>query len=544
MKRNNLQLPPRADNSRMTLDPDCRRIVVVGANGAGKSRFTAKMAAEAGRKAFTMSALNALYDRRSTSATSTIDKIYAKAVNTAGHTPDEPTQLDRVIWLLMRDEMLNLLDYKLRHATNPNATLAPTKLDEIIALWQEIFPDNRILIESGQLLFSRTADLDSDQYSAIKLSAGEKAVLYYIGAITYAPKGSTIFVDSPEIFLHPTIMQSVWNRIEMLRPDCTFVYTTHDLDFAASRTSAAIIWVRGFDPRTQTYDYTILPPDTTISDEIYTAILGARKPVLFIEGDSRNSIDIKLYSLIFKDFTVQPLGSCNKVIEATRSFNTLNAFHKMDSYGIVDRDRRDDKEVEYLRGKRIMVPEVAEVENILMLEEVIRAVAHHRGKDENRVFTKVKRAIVNQFAADMRQQALLHTRHRVKRTVEYRIDGRFNSISMLERHMAELFHEINPAGLYNDFLKKFTSYKNNADYAAILRVYNQKSMLPSSNVAPLCGLNNKEEYINTILEILRHGGNDANRITAAIRACFNLSEIPSANHQNQHDNDLEDENMD
>lgn len=527
-----ITLPPCTADRRPSLsDTSSCRIVIVGANGAGKSRFAARMAADAGERAFTLSALSAIFSRGySQASASSIDRLYAKASAENLHPDNESTQLERLMWLLMRDEMINLINYKVNHAADPSTQLASTKLDEIIAIWQEIFPDNKVLIESGRMLFARrpgsgSPDTD-DRYSALKLSAGEKAVIYYLGAITYAPRQSVVFVDSPEMFLHPTILQAVWNRIELLRPDCTFVYTTHDLDFASTRTSASVIWVRGFDAKATRWDYTILPPDAAISDDIYAAILGARKPVLFIEGDGRHSIDAKLYSLIFKDFTVKPLGSCNKVIEATRSFNTLSSFHKMDSYGIVDRDRRDSHEVEYLRGKRVMVPNVAEVENILMLEGVIRAVAHHCGKDENRVFGRVKRSVINQFASDMRQQALLHTRHRVKRTVEYRIDGRFNSIGMLEQHMQNLMHEINPRGLYESFLRDFSVFKANGDYSSILRVYNQKSMLPSSNVAGLCGLANKEEYIDTILEILRTNAPDAQRLTLSIRECFNLP--PSA----------------
>ena len=98
-----------------------------------------------------------------------------------------------------------------------------------------------------------------------------------------------------------------------------------------------------------------------------------------------------------------------------------------------------------------MVPEVAEIENIMMLEEVVRAVASARGKDEDRVFEKVKRSVIAQFRHDLRQQALMHTRHRVKRTVEYRIDGRFNNINLFEEHIASLVNELNPRGLYESF---------------------------------------------------------------------------------------------
>ena len=74
------------------------------------------------------------------------------------------------------------------------------------------------------------------------------------------------------------------------------------------------------------------------------------------------SLDIRLYSLVFPDMSVRPVGSCDKVIETTRSFNDQQAMHHLSSFGIVDRDRRTDQEVGYLRAKHIMVPDVAEME--------------------------------------------------------------------------------------------------------------------------------------------------------------------------------------
>lgn len=530
-----MKLPPHSQGHDQSLDSAHRTVVIVGANGTGKTRFAARMAADLDREAFTLSALDALFDRdeKAIGRNGVLDRLYTRATENGMSISGQQTPLERVIALLMHDEMLNLIKYKISLAENPDHQLPHTRLDDVIALWQEIFPDNKVLIESGNMLFARHSgaageDVD-DRYSPVKLSTGERAVIYYLGAMAYAPKGATVFVDSPEIFLHPTMMQSLWNRLEMLRPDCRFVYTTHDLDFAASRSGASIIWVRNYQAQQQTWDYTLLPSGSGITDEIFAAILGDRKPVLFIEGDPHRSIDAKLYPLIFKDFTVRSLGSCNKVIESTRTFNDLNQFHQLDSYGIVDRDRRDAKEVEYLRGKKVMVPEVAEVENILMLEEVIRAVAAFKGKDENRVFRSVKRSVIRGFSNDLRQQALLHTRHRVKRTVEYRIDGRFQNIGMLENHLSSLFDEINPHGLYDRFCAEFRRYVQEEDYPSILRVYNQKSMLPASNVAGLCGLNSKEEYISTILTILRTDAPQARRIRQAVINCFNLQQTNRKN---------------
>ena len=255
---------------------------------------------------------------------------------------------------------------------------------------------------------------------------------------------------------------------------------------------------------------------------MYMAIMGARKPVLFIEGDGIHSIDAQLYPLIFKGYTVKSLGSCNKVIEATRTFNDLNAFHHLASTGIVDRDRRDPGEVDYLRRKNILVPGVAEIENILLLEDVIRAAAAARGRNEDQVARKVKKTIIAMFAAEYRQQALMHTRHRVKRTVEYRVDGRFSNIDQLERHIEGLVDEIAPRRLYDEYCRTFRGYIDSGDYEGVLRVYNRKSMLPGSNIAPLLGLANKDAYIRYLLKLLRDDGEPARRIRAAVHSCFGI----------------------
>lgn len=515
-----ITLPPRKGAESTVIDDDRERLIIIGANGAGKSRFTARLFDDIGSgKAFRLSALEAMYGNSQNSA---ISRIFEETYGMNSFRPQATTDIDRLFALLMHDEMMNLIGYKVALARNPQAKLHRTKLDTLINIWKELFPGNNILVESGKFLFSRGRDERS--YSALKLSAGERAAIYYLAGVMYAPEDGVVFIDSPEMFLHPSMMQALWNNVENLRSDCTFVYTTHDLEFASSRTDSKVIWVRDYDAATVTWDYDILPPQEGMSDEIYMAIIGARKPVLFIEGDGVHSIDAKLYPLVFKDYTVKSLGSCNKVIEATRSFNDLNTFHHLDSFGIVDRDRRDEHEVEYLRSRKVMVPEVAEIENILMLEEVIRSVAKSRGKDENRVFEKVKRSIVAQFRHDLRAQALMHTRHRVKRLVEYRIDGRFNNINMLEQHIASLAGEINPRGIYEGLCRDFRRYAETDDYAGVLKVYNQKSMIPGSNVAALCGLKNKDEYIRCVIALLRTDNYEGNRIRRAVRQCFRIGD--------------------
>lgn len=520
----NILLPPKKDNTSQEISSGNRQITIIGANGAGKTRFTDWLINNMQGRAFRMSIISALYESREIdSLPGSIDMLYKETSERTSILRNENvSQAERLMSILFQEEIVNLIAYKMMLSDNPNAKLPSTKLDKVIDVWQEVFPGSKILIEGGKMLISREGDKQS--YSSMKLSAGERAVMYYVGAALMAMKDAVIFIDNPGIFLHQSITKSLWDRIEQLRPDCTFIYTTHDIDFASSRTDNTVIWVREYDAVANTWDYDILPDHAELSDDIYLTIIGARKPVLFIEGDGVHSIDSKLYPLIFPQYTVKPLGSCNKVIEATRAFNDLTTFHHMDSYGIVDRDRRDDGEVKYLRTKKILVPNVAEIENILMLEEVIRTVASRHRKDENKVFAKVKATILDLFKQEVRQQALMHTRHRVKRTLEYRVDGRFNNINSLEDHINDLVKEINPRGMYEAFCREFHGYVAAGEYQNVLRVFNRKSMIPSSNVSGLCGLANKDAYIHTIIKILKQNGKDAQRIRNAVIKCFGLDD--------------------
>lgn len=521
-------LPASASGQPVALPDTLRCLTVIGANGSGKSRFTDAIAAmRQPEDVFRLSALEAIYGAGARAETSreAVGALFAKRSASPSFLHNNPSNgFEKLLALLLNEEIANLVEFKMAALDAPASVTAPpsrTKLDKVLKLWREIFPDNQVLRQGGRLMFTRE-DTD-DTYSQLRLSDGEKTVLYYLGAVLYAPDRGYVFVDAPEMFLHPSVLKRVWDMVEELRPDCRFIYTTHDLDFPGSRTNNATIWVKGCKAAENRWDYELLPRDAGISEEIYMAIIGSRKPVLFIEGDTIHSIDAKLYPLVFKDFTVKPLGSCDKVIEATRAFNDLRGFHHLESRGIVDRDRRDDHEVEYLRGKRVFVPEVAEVENILMLEEVVKAVASHCGKNESKVFESVKRSIIGQFRKDLHQQAMQHTRHRVKRMMEYRTDGKFSNINAFEEHLHSLVREVNARGLYERLCREFSIAAQTGDYAAVLKVYNQKSMVPGSNVANLCGLNgSKRAYIDTILTILRSNTAQAERIRRAITSCFGL----------------------
>ena len=519
-----IRLPKRIDGKQPEMLLESKQITIIGTNGAGKSRFCSALVEELGDKAYRISALKALFPTPASvkPLAGSIEDIFNK-MNASNPLIENKaqTEFDKLFFVMLNDEFRELMNFKAHQLMDEHTEFPKTRLDITVKKWQEVFPKNKVLRENGKLMFA--SEGYEDKYPLMRLSDGEKSVLYYIGAVLYAMPDAAILVDDPETFIHSSIMRTLWNVLEQMRPDCTFIYNTHDVDFASSRIDNQCVWVKEFDPEAVAWDYEVMTSSRNL-DNALLDLLGSRKPVLFIEGDDKHSIDSRLYPLIFPEYTIKPLGSCNKVIETVRSFGDLQSFHQLESRGIVDRDRRSEQEVEYLRKKNILVPNVAEVENLFMLEGVIKAVAVYKRRNPDIVFPKVKKRVIAMFTKELKQQALMHVRHRVKRDVEMRIDMKFTSINALENHMVELVSEINPRGMYDQLCREFHVYEDNEDYASILKVYNQKLMLGESNVATLCGFKGKDDYIRGVLNILKGGNDSARAIRSAIKQCFGLEE--------------------
>lgn len=508
-------------NISRTLD-DARHITLVGGNGAGKSRFMQEMISQCGKRSYILSALSASFpERAESSRPGSVDDLFRQAA--ARHRymrTDAVCELDKLIYMIFADELEYLLDLKDRElGEGRRIRLRKTKLDTIKTLWEHFFPGNRIIRDKGSLMFATKSG--DDLIPMTSLSQGEKTVLYYISAVLYAMPGAVIFIDSPSLFIHPSIIGPLWDSIESLRPDCTFIYDSADMDFISSRPGNTCIWVKSYDSALNAWDYDIIR-DTPLSEDIFLELAGSRKPVLFIEGDSQHSIDYKLYSLVFPEWNVRPLGSCDKVIETTRTFNDMKSMHHLRSRGIVDRDRRTEVEVGYLRKKEILVPEVAEVENIFLLENVIKVMAKVRGRDAGKVIRRIKKEVILMFRRKADQQALQHVRHKVKRDVECKIDARFSCITALETHLKSLVVKLEPRKNYNRLREQFAIMVRDNDYDSILRVFNHKPMLTDCGVISLLGYRSRDEYVAGVLDTLRTEGKEAKALRHAIRECLQV----------------------
>lgn len=455
----NFPLPPLYGKPAPQRLPASQYVTLVGASGAGKSRFMEEMRETAGLRARVVSAVDDSFP----ASPMALQDAFASAL-------EAEAEADTPLFRRLKRE------------------------------WENLFPGNVIVVTGEEGVRFRTS-AGTDLIDLGRLSRGERVGLYYMARVLGAPRGAVIFVDSPTLFLHPSVVDPLWNTVERLRPDCRFVYDTTDPSFVGSRHHNVIIWIKAFHSEDSTWEYELLP--ATDAGRVSVDLIGSRRPVLFIEGDMEHSIDVRLYSLVFPEYTVRPLGSCDKVIETTRTFRFLKQYHPLETLGIVDRDRRSEAEVDYLRRRSVMVADVAEVENIFLSEPVIKVMAAARGLDPERTFRKVKDIVLDMFNRMYEAQALQHTRYQVKRDVERKIDARFTCITALELHIKGLIHTLNPRERYNTLIHSFEDLIRHRDYAGILKVFNYKPLLTATAIPHLLGFTTAEEYIGGVLSTLR-----------------------------------------
>lgn len=501
--------------SPVTLDTNI--LVVIGANGAGKSSFGRDLLERYAGRSEKISGIHALFIS-SDEPKSSDPNEFARLQSMIKERLFMPriSEYEKLILRLQSEEFEAAVNFKEACKTHKEAIPPVTKIDTIQAIWERMFPHNRLIRKSGFIELVSTGR-DSNSYTAGRMSDSEKLVFYLIGATLCACPEALLVIEEPETLLHNSIKNQLWDEIEAIRPDCTFVYLTHDIDFATSRSDSKRIWIRSYDADRSVWDYELIESNESFPEEVYMEILGSRKPILFIEGTDTNSIDSKLYPFIFPDYLVKPMGGCQKVIETTKAFSQLKDFHTLESKGIVDRDRRTQGEIDYLREQHIYVPEVAEVENLLMIEEVIKTVAKRLMKDPGEVFRQVKENVIRLFEKELDAQVILHAKHQVRKKLETTVDRKITTVDQLAEHVEGIRQNIHVEEIYKNIRDQFIFYIDTEDYNSILRVYNQKGMLPQSRLCAICGISNKESYLNLILSILKENKEDAMAIREAIK---------------------------
>lgn len=383
-----------------------------------------------------------------------------------------------------------------------NPPVLDTVFDKLQCIWNEVLPQRHLVLEDSKFYATFENEGTPVKYSANQMSDGERAVLYLATQVLCVPKNKTLIIDEPEIHLHRSIMNRLWVALERYRPDCLFIYITHDTQFAAMHPNADKIWIKEYDGtnwKLERIDGDDLP------EELLLDILGSRKNVLFVEG-TRNSYDTQLYSELYPNYHVVPCESCTQVIARTKAFCNNPSLHDCEVFGIIDRDYRSDYEIEKYKKDHIYTINVAEVENLFIVEELVRLIASHMAKDPDAVFAEVKKYVIeDRFAKQINGQICEATVAEIK----YKL--MCAEISKIDDAEAKSSLDAVLSDIDYDTIKKeqearFQTVLQSNSYADTIKVFNKKSI--ASSIGHFIGINNNE-FCSTIIALLHGDKHDA-----------------------------------
>ena len=373
--------------------------VIIGANGAGKSSLINELRKNSIDEMYVLPAQKLLYFVSNIHNRNNIEQenyiLDLKKTNIKYDTINlYPSNIEEnfsntftnLITLLVKDVMV-VATYKFRGQNDSSLSLWQ-KLEKI---WNKIKPEISFEIDPIKIIVN--VEKNHSKYSINGLSDGERCILFYIGSVLLAPENSYIVVDEPETFLNAAVYNELWDLLISERPDCQFIFASHNMDFVQSRTNATYIWCKNFEAPYD-LDYQVLEESQEIPLPLLTEVSGAKKPILFCEG-TKNSLDYQIYSKLFSEFCfVKPVQGHKQVIQYTKAYNKLEETYGNKAYGIIDYDWMDEARIESYKKKNIFVLPFNEIEMLLVDEEMVNSVLSDDEEDKKQKINKLRDTVI------------------------------------------------------------------------------------------------------------------------------------------------------
>ena len=448
-------------------------IVMIGANGSGKSSFSRQLSGKISSNISILSAQHLLVYRKQNTIPANLDVIK----DLRAFQRREKSSSDSDFASLIGNDMDNLITTLIAEHTDKALALysgsprESSHLETTFEIWKELIVHRELLLMNNAI-FAKVPG--QSPYSFNNLSDGEKAVFYYVGHVLLVERNSYIIVDEPENHLHLAICNKLWDRLERQRPDCKFIYLTHNLDFAASRTNTTLIWNKRFTPPS-TWDFEIIEPDGTLPSTLLMEVLGSRKKVCFCEGKDKSCLDYKLYSTLFPEYTVIPVGGHLDVINYTNAFNKL-PFRPNDAVGIIDGDCHRPEQIAKWKEQGIYTLPVNEIENLLC-DSTIIAMASHRFMSKSDATQCYYDLFWHEFEQNREQQATWYVNNALNNRFKENFLREKQNMTDLTAELCQVTLSTEIDALYTQRLEAIEDIIARKDYDAALAIANFKGKL-------------------------------------------------------------------
>jgi len=407
-------------------------IVILGPNGSGKTQLAQKLAQT---QTYQVSAISAqrrtwVDDSLPVQEENQLRNNVRSQIDPWQQNSWQPTEEINFLLSTLIQDHTNLLTKRNEEAIDSGKPLDPVKDTKLIllqGLWNRLFPKRKIEIGG---FFPKVKRLDASAeappYQLRQMSDGERTVLYMAARVMTA-EHPVILVDEPELHMHSRLSVQFWDEAEKLRPDCRFVYITHDLSFTLSRRRATILVARSSDAA-QLLSVDQLP------SSIAAEVLGAAtlpfyaKRIFFFEGEQGKGFASEFFSAWFDEdetFAV-PCGGRDSVCAAVSGLKTVGVVGA-EVIGLIDRDFYSDTVLGAVT-KGVTVLPLHEIESVLCDSKVVASLAEHFGKDPARVWDEFLERVRKEFRGQTSNGVVAR---RVRSRVADLLDGAFNGAQVV-----------------------------------------------------------------------------------------------------------------
>lgn len=355
-------------------------------------------------------------------------------------------------------------------------------------------------------------------FEITKMSDGERSAMIIAAHVIPAEPETVFLIDEPEKHLHRSISQPFLSALFDLRKDCAFIISTHEIDLTIANSEARVLMLRSCQwsgDTCEAWDAEVIEPNSQLpeklrlTEETKRAILGSRKRILFVEGDS-NSLDKQLYEVLFPNLDVIPKGKCENVINAGLGLRKSQEVHDVEAFGLIDGDNRMQKEVDTLSESDIFALGVYSVEALYYYSEVITAVAHHQvefwGEGNPNELVRLVNQKVIEVLKNPKKDPQLAERMAARRC-ERQVHDLFwshvpNWKSIMDNSTQPICVPIDPH-LYPKELEHFNTLVDKGDIDSLIARYPLRDSQVFETIVQTLGCESQKYYERTVVKLVQ-----------------------------------------
>ena len=357
------------------------------------------------------------------------------------------------------------------------------------------------------------------QFSIAQMSDGERNAAIIAATVLTVKPETVLLIDEPERHLHRSIIEPFLSALFERRRDCTFVISTHEISLPVANPQARVLMVRSCqwsNNKARAWDVEVLQADAGLPEDLKRAILGSRKRILFVEGDS-HSLDLPLYDALFPGLSVVPKEGCADVVKAVKGLRGSHDLHHVEAFGLIDKDYRSEDEVTQLAEYGVFALDVCSVESLYYCSDAIAAVTRRQAESLSRS--------ADEMIESAKQKALdaLNQDGVAERLAARRCEGRVRDQMMSHLPSWEKIKinttpniDLSVASPYPDELARFKKLVTDRKLDDLVARYPLRESNVFSAIFNALELTGRNIYEQTLLSRLRDGATLAARLKQRI----------------------------